>query len=739
MKLHFLGLTLLLCMGLAGAQEEKRLRLRRPRPFKDIDNVDGIAKGRPVPLKVGRADPSHLLASAFEGQETQQRSQQASRALESLLATAGRSSAPARGVLPQEGAFEEVAFNQRSQIPRQREPVFPQEEPARRPSRPRGRTRLPPQIPRRDSETAKEVTKKFKPRKPSIKTTERYSHENEDGSFTFGYVSEDGSFREETRGVDCITRGKYGYIDPEGKKREFTYVSGLPCDTPEEGLATEDEDSLQRIQDPVNPAERFRTSNPIQVSESDLPASFIRNRQRVRRPQSPQASGQNEATQSFPSFNRERTRPPTQAPTRRPIAPSGALNNLFAIADEKPTEDLAPRRPVTPVTRRPPPPTQRPTPFPFTPSRIASPTPSRSPAPPAPTRRPAQPTPSRQPAQPTPSRRPAQPTPTRRPAQPTPTRRPAQPTPSRRPVPQGSFDFQKQLADFDNRRPSITFDQQQKLSQQVGPNFSSELSFNPESGTFQTDLRQSFGGQEELRLSQPNAPSGQAQPFASPTPPAFSSFASTTARPAESPSLSFQPLEFPDPSTVKLSEPPASAPEKSVFFQPFPSSTAAPPPSVQSTTRRPPPPTAFPATPTATPVRSLPPATPPRQSRPPLPPPPQPFIQQQFNVQRQQQTQPPRAQPFTAFASGTPPQLSGGPPTASFGGPPSIQFAPQPQPRPAGFNNNNNQFRSFPPQQGARFLGNPAGRPAPPPQQSAAASAAFTVFNPAAFAGIRGA
>ena len=54
---------------------------------------------------------------------------------------------------------------------------------------------------------------------------------NSDGSFTFGYVSEDGSFREETRGLDCITRGKYGYIDPDGKRREFTYVSGLPCDT----------------------------------------------------------------------------------------------------------------------------------------------------------------------------------------------------------------------------------------------------------------------------------------------------------------------------------------------------------------------------------------------------------------------------------------------------------------------------------------------------------------------------
>lgn len=31
-------------------------------------------------------------------------------------------------------------------------------------------------------------------------------------------------------GTDCVVRGKYGYIDPDGNKREFTYVSGNPCD-----------------------------------------------------------------------------------------------------------------------------------------------------------------------------------------------------------------------------------------------------------------------------------------------------------------------------------------------------------------------------------------------------------------------------------------------------------------------------------------------------------------------------
>ena len=44
----------------------------------------------------------------------------------------------------------------------------------------------------------------------TVGTTRNYSHLNEDGSFTFGYEGEDGSFKEETRGVDCVVRGKYG-------------------------------------------------------------------------------------------------------------------------------------------------------------------------------------------------------------------------------------------------------------------------------------------------------------------------------------------------------------------------------------------------------------------------------------------------------------------------------------------------------------------------------------------------
>jgi hypothetical protein len=44
---------------------------------------------------------------------------------------------------------------------------------------------------------------------------------NEDGSYTFGYESEDGSFRIENRDIDGYVSGKYGYVDANGQVQEF--------------------------------------------------------------------------------------------------------------------------------------------------------------------------------------------------------------------------------------------------------------------------------------------------------------------------------------------------------------------------------------------------------------------------------------------------------------------------------------------------------------------------------------
>ncbi|KAF4524051.1 hypothetical protein B566_EDAN017528 [Ephemera danica] len=110
-------------------------------------------------------------------------------------------------------------------------------------------------------------------RAPPVQTIRNYNTINDDGSFTFGYESADGSFKEETRGTDCVVRGKYGYIDPDGNKREFTYVSGNPCDPnnpdPEEDERELDEnDSEENV--PVRPAIR-RPINPRPAARPQIP------------------------------------------------------------------------------------------------------------------------------------------------------------------------------------------------------------------------------------------------------------------------------------------------------------------------------------------------------------------------------------------------------------------------------------------------------------------------------------
>lgn len=56
-------------------------------------------------------------------------------------------------------------------------------------------------------------------RRPTIQILRKYRTDNDDGSITWGFENEDGTFKEETLGTDCVIRGKYGYVDPDGVKR----------------------------------------------------------------------------------------------------------------------------------------------------------------------------------------------------------------------------------------------------------------------------------------------------------------------------------------------------------------------------------------------------------------------------------------------------------------------------------------------------------------------------------------
>lgn len=71
-------------------------------------------------------------------------------------------------------------------------------------------------------------------RKPPVQILRKFRTDNEDGSITWGFENEDGTFKEETIGADCIIRGKYGYIDPDNVRREYSYETGAKCDEPEE-------------------------------------------------------------------------------------------------------------------------------------------------------------------------------------------------------------------------------------------------------------------------------------------------------------------------------------------------------------------------------------------------------------------------------------------------------------------------------------------------------------------------
>ncbi|XP_021943935.1 atherin isoform X2 [Folsomia candida] len=94
---------------------------------------------------------------------------------------------------------------------------------------------------------------------PPIQTVNRYMRNNDDGSITWGYENEDGTFKEETIGADCVVRGKYGYVDPDGQKREYEYQSGNPCDPNKKNLEEEEEEAeregpgpQQKIQGVIN-------------------------------------------------------------------------------------------------------------------------------------------------------------------------------------------------------------------------------------------------------------------------------------------------------------------------------------------------------------------------------------------------------------------------------------------------------------------------------------------------------
>ncbi|KAK0182043.1 hypothetical protein PV327_000214 [Microctonus hyperodae] len=88
-------------------------------------------------------------------------------------------------------------------------------------------------------QSGKKVTS-YREKKPVAQIIRRWREDNDDGSITWGFENDDGSYKEEIIGIDCITRGKYGYVDPDGIRREYTYETGIKCDEEEQ---QDDEDN----------------------------------------------------------------------------------------------------------------------------------------------------------------------------------------------------------------------------------------------------------------------------------------------------------------------------------------------------------------------------------------------------------------------------------------------------------------------------------------------------------------
>ncbi|XP_014258499.1 extensin-like [Cimex lectularius] len=184
---------------------------------------------------------------------------------------------------------------------------------------------------------------------PPVQTIRNYNKLNDDGSFTFGYEAADGSFKEETRGTDCVVRGKYGYIDPDGNKREFTYVSGNPCD-PNAVQSEEEEEDVPSGEEnvPQNIPQNFPLRRPQLVKSRPAPTSRPRPTQTVFQ-QDYNKDSEEDEEENVPVLPTHRPRPTTPSPVRNFPVPS------FAQLEEQvqPQVLRATQRPKLIVTSQP--------------------------------------------------------------------------------------------------------------------------------------------------------------------------------------------------------------------------------------------------------------------------------------------------------------------------------------------------------------------------------------------------
>ncbi|XP_037795091.1 soluble scavenger receptor cysteine-rich domain-containing protein SSC5D-like [Penaeus monodon] len=175
--------------------------------------------------------------------------------------------------------------------------------------------------------------------KPTVETIRRYSYFDEQGNYIFGYEAADGSFKEEKRRLDCIVEGKYGYVDPDGIRREFTYTSGNQCDP----NATPSPDGEEVVL-PLN--DQFLTqTQERRLSDSELTELNFNRRRRpvVHRRLRPVSRPQVIRTQQVAVEE-----PVTQAPAPQFTTPASFNRFTTPSSFRRPTTTLQETRPTTP-------------------------------------------------------------------------------------------------------------------------------------------------------------------------------------------------------------------------------------------------------------------------------------------------------------------------------------------------------------------------------------------------------
>lgn len=156
--------------------------------------------------------------------------------------------------------------------------------------------------------------------------------------------------------MDCIVRGKYGYVDPDGVKREFTYQTGNQCvpGQKNEEEQEEDEEEEERPAPVRRPNVPARRPNIPTERRPNIPATV--ERRPVNIPQPNVADEEEEISQVLGTptrINRPTGTPQrTQQPAQRPVQQQQSFVDFDSEVNRFQAPQPQPRpRPAAPPAR----------------------------------------------------------------------------------------------------------------------------------------------------------------------------------------------------------------------------------------------------------------------------------------------------------------------------------------------------------------------------------------------------